>query len=948
MDPFKSESSADETEVSSLEAARNRRKAGAMLGRYVLLDELGRGGMSVVYVAYDPELDRRVALKVVRGDKLTLAHRARLHREAQALARLSHPNVVTVFDVGDLDDDTFVAMELVEGMDLRVWQKQPRTWREVVRVMVTAGRGLAAAHAAGIVHRDVKPHNILIGTSGVVKLVDFGLARDLGDRSNPDTSSEIDPAAHGLEDSGSHSISESASKHLETITQAGHVVGTPAYMPPEQRARKPEADERSDQFSFCVTLYEALYRQRPYQISRKELLDRGELLTKVDRPGVEPRTLAQPPPADSDVPAWLRKVVLRGLAAEPRHRYPSVEALLVDLDRDPERARRRVLIGAAAAVAVAGTAAFVTWKMAHAPAAAPVCSDGTERVAQVWGPGARDAIARGAERLKVGWADGAVAAFSDGVDRWADGWKTMHLEACTATRVRGEQSEEALDLRMACLDRRLREMGALVGVMRDADVATLRNAGDAVANLPPVADCGDVAALRAVTRAPSDPTTAKKVDALDGELARLSALYAVGNVSKTLELADRVIAEARTVGYAPTLARALYWRGRAIADRDGGPEAEAAFDETFAAALGAGDDKMAADAAARISQEELWAPRLPDFERWSRIAHALSARVGATDLVLWIDQLDCMANFWTGKMITRLACLRDVAARRDKANLPSEWLMTTLGVAASEAGDFSGSIGWLERGVQMAASENGADHPRTLEMRAYLCHGLNELGDYARSAKECGDALEKLEKVAPDDKQLIARLEDYVGEAEAQQGHVDRARPLLEAAIADGDDEIKSDAHASLGDLAGARGDLEGSVAARRTALEEAVKQLEPFNPHHPNIIGTRHELGAALLAAGKPDEAAAELTKADAEVDVTEISPLELAQIRFARAKAVAAMHAPDLALARRLAESARDLYTRNGPDTQRWRGMRDEVDAWLAGLEKPRGPGVAPSPLR
>jgi tRNA A-37 threonylcarbamoyl transferase component Bud32/tetratricopeptide (TPR) repeat protein len=948
MAPLPSESSADadETEVSSQEAARNRRKAGALLGRYVMLDELGRGGMSVVYIAYDPQLDRRVALKVVRGDKLTLAHRARLHREAQALARLSHPNVVTVFDVGDLEDDTFVAMELVEGMDLRAWQKQPRSWREVVRVMVAAGRGLAAAHAAGIVHRDVKPHNILIGTSGVVKLVDFGLARDLGDRSSPDASSDIDPNA--LEDSGSHSISESASKHLETITQAGHVVGTPAYMPPEQRARKPEADERSDQFSFCVTLYEALYRQRPYQISKKELLDRGELLTKVDRPGVEPRTLAQPPPENSDVPAWLRKVVLRGLAAEPRHRYPTVEALLLELDRDPERTRRRVMIGAGAAVAVAGAAAFVTWKMAHAPAAAPVCSDGAERVAAVWGPAARDDIAHDAQRLKIGWGDGAVAAFGEGVDRWTDGWKAMHLQACEATKVRGEQSEEALDLRMACLDRRLREMGALVGVMREADVAALRNAGDAVANLPPVSDCSDVAALRSVTRAPSDPAVAKKVDTLDGDLARLSALYAVGNVTKTLELADRVIADARAVGYAPTLARALYWRGRAIADRDGGPEAESAFDEVFSAALGAGDDKMAADAAARVSQEELWSGHLPDFQRWSRIGHALSTRVGATDLVLWIDQLDCMSGFYTGKMMTRLACLREVAAKRDKANLPSEWLNTTLGVAASEAGDFSGAIGWLERGVQMAAAEDGADHPRTLEMRAYLCHGLNELGDYARSAKECSDALDKLKRVAPDDKQLIARLEEYVGDAEAQQGHADRARPLLEAALADGDDEIKSDAHAALGDLAGARGDLEGNVTARRTALDETIKGLEQYNPHHPNIIGSRHELGAALLAAGHADEAAAVLAKADAEVDVTEISPLELASLRFARAKAVAAMHAPDLALARRLAESARDLYVRNAPDTGRFRVLRDEVDAWLAALAKLPATGVAQAPTR
>ena len=164
-------------------ATSEQRAQPTMLGRYVVLNELGRGGMSVVYAAYDPELDRRVALKVVRADQLSEAHRARLHREAQALARLSHASVVTVFDVGDIINDTFVAMELVEGMSLREWMKQPRTWREVVRVIVAAGRGLAAAHAAGIVHRDVKPDNIVIAANGAVKLVDFGLARDLGDKS---------------------------------------------------------------------------------------------------------------------------------------------------------------------------------------------------------------------------------------------------------------------------------------------------------------------------------------------------------------------------------------------------------------------------------------------------------------------------------------------------------------------------------------------------------------------------------------------------------------------------------------------------------------------------------------------------------------------------------------------------------------------------------------------
>src|SRR5262249_54519010 len=165
------------------------------------------------------------------GEQLTEAHRARLHREAQALARLSHPSVVTVFDVGDLAADTFVAMELVDGMSLRQWIKAPRTWREVVKVIVAAGRGLAAAHAAGIVHRDVKPDNIVLATNGAVKLVDFGLARDLGDRSI-DSSDQVsaDFPVHDTDEtsaSGSGSMTSSSSgsaRPLEAITQAGHIV----------------------------------------------------------------------------------------------------------------------------------------------------------------------------------------------------------------------------------------------------------------------------------------------------------------------------------------------------------------------------------------------------------------------------------------------------------------------------------------------------------------------------------------------------------------------------------------------------------------------------------------------------------------------------------------------------------------------------------------------------
>ncbi|NVB81618.1 MAG: serine/threonine protein kinase [Kofleriaceae bacterium] len=935
----------DEPTETSAELAQDRerqRRVGSMLGRYVVLSELGRGGMSVVYVAYDPQLDRRVALKVVRGDKLTEAYRARLHREAQALARLSHPSVVTVFDVGDIEDDTFVAMELVEGKTLREWWRQEaRTWREIIQVMIAAGRGLAAAHAAGIVHRDIKPDNIVVSDAGLVKLVDFGLARDLGDRS-VDSVDGPSGESHDPGDSGSDLVSAAGSlggsssstlRPLEQITAYGHVVGTPAYMPPEQRGRAVDADERSDQFSFCVTLYEALYKQRPFKATKKMVLDPQEQLTVADKPGLTPRTLAAPPPAKSDVPAWLQKVVERGLAAEKSHRYDSVADLLRELERDPERTRRRILVGGASLVGVATIATLATWRLVSSSprASAPSCGTGDDRVAAVWNAGKRAALDKAAAKAGVPWAPTAVGTFAERVDSYATQWKAMYLDSCQATRVRNVQSPEALDLRSACLDHRLADLGALVDVMADANVDALRKAGEVVANLPPVSDCADVRALRQVVRRPTDAATVKRLDAIDGELSRVTALYAIGDANKSIALVDRVVAEARTVGYAPALAQALYWRGRAVADRDGGADAQAAFNETLAAALTSGDDRLAADACARLAQESLWAGELPEFRRWSAVAHALADRSHVAEVGMFVDQLECMSNHFTGRVRTRLTCLKDLAARRDAAGKQSEWLVTTLGLAATEAGELTEAIRWLERGVELARTENGADHPRTLEMRAYLCHGLNELGDYKRSATECSDALDRLLESAPDDKALVARLQLYLGQAERELEHVARARQLFEAVAASGDEELQIEAKTDLADLSKARGDVTNSVAQRREALAETIAVFEKYNPKHPNIVGTRHELGAALLAQGDAAGAVKELSQANADADPDEVNPLELVRLRFALAQAIVAAKGNG-AKAHELAAGAIELHRKVAPSSARFAAERKDMETWLA----------------
>ena len=263
---------------------------GESLGRYVVLGLLGRGGMGEVYAAYDPELDRKIAVKLLRagGGTGTIGSdgRTRLLREAQAIARLSHPNVVVVYDVGTFKESIFIAMEFVEGNTIGYWlQAADHKWREVLDVYLAAGRGLAAAHEAGLVHRDFKPENVMLTTAGQVRVMDFGLARvQAGVADDPAAEDPVEVAARAaalattlggvLDDrtmklgSGTRSrpAAFSSSGHVLALklTQTGAILGTPAYMAPEQLEGR-RSDGQADQFSFCVALYRALYGAHPFR-----------------------------------------------------------------------------------------------------------------------------------------------------------------------------------------------------------------------------------------------------------------------------------------------------------------------------------------------------------------------------------------------------------------------------------------------------------------------------------------------------------------------------------------------------------------------------------------------------------------------------------------------------------------------------------------------------------
>jgi serine/threonine protein kinase len=290
---------------------------GAPVDRYLIVDELGAGGMGVVYRAYDPDLGRLIALKLVRAGASSRAT-VRLVREARAIARLAHPNVVNVHDVGELDaGQVFIAMELVEGQRLRDWLSAPRLLREIVDVFLQAARGLDAAHEAGLVHRDFKPDNVLVGADGRVRVVDFGLAREWRDEeSDEESDDDLDeaPTAVLAEGTRTRDAGDSTGDLARSITPTGAAVGTPRYMAPEQHQGK-DCDARADQFAWAVAFYEALAHQRPFQGAGKDLR-RHVVAGKL-----------RPVPDAAGVPAWLARLVERALAADPgahrrAHRRP--------------------------------------------------------------------------------------------------------------------------------------------------------------------------------------------------------------------------------------------------------------------------------------------------------------------------------------------------------------------------------------------------------------------------------------------------------------------------------------------------------------------------------------------------------------------------------------------------------------------------------------------------
>jgi tetratricopeptide (TPR) repeat protein/predicted Ser/Thr protein kinase len=705
----------DEGEVAKAMGKESRLAKGAALGRYVILGLIGRGGMGEVYAAFDPELDRKIAIKLLRArptaDGASSQGRTRLLREAQAIARLSHPNVVVVYDVGTFEDSVFIAMEFVEGHTLAYWlHAGGHKQREVLEMFSAAGRGLAAAHAAGIVHRDFKPENVMITKDGQVRVMDFGLARQLDHLDQLDeepTEQTAGPAAAG---------------YLGVrLTQTGAILGTPAYMAPEQFGGM-ACDARTDQFSFCVALYEGLYGARPFRGD-----DPLTLMANVIAGAIAE------PPADARVPGWMRKLLLRGLSPAPADRHPSMTDLLAALARDPARARRRWL-AAAGGIAIAAAAAAGAERVNHGRRM--ICAGGGERVAQVWGLAQRGAVAQAFASSGNRHAAEALAGASTLLDRYAGRWTEMYGESCAATHIRGEQSAEVLDLRTECLNQRLSSVRALTDALAHADSAMVDNAVVAAGALPALDRCADVAMLRSVIQPPDDPAKRAQVAALREQVSALTTQSLLGSCARAAVEATKVVEAAVATGYRPLEAEARYMLG-SFGDVCLEPTTSIRELENAAyAAEASRHDEIAISSAAILGM--LYTDRVKDLpfaRHWTRYGDAVLARFpGHPILESWMATARSQVARLEGRDEDSLRDIELALALKQKVlgdEHPDVAVgQSNVGVALHDLGRPADAVPLMTRAVATFRKLGGEDNGRLAVALADLGEVLTELGRY--------------------------------------------------------------------------------------------------------------------------------------------------------------------------------------------------------------------------
>ena len=811
----------------SYDGAPAIRDAPRYIDRFVILGRLGEGAMGVVYSAFDPDLDRKVALKLLRNPddpRRTARLQTRFTREARAMARLSHPNVVAVYEVGLFRGEVFIAMEFVRGMTLRDWlAAQPRSPFEALEVFIQAGRGLAAAHDAGLIHRDFKPDNVLIGDDGRVRVSDFGLVRkiggdDLDDLEEPDAALAADPGAPDL----------AAAKHL---TRTGEFVGTPAYMALEQMLGV-DVGPRSDQFSFCVALYEALYGHRPFRA-----LTVAEIVMAIRFGEIAA------PPSNSRVPPWLRRIVLRGLACDPEERWPSMQALLAALVDGTRGGRGRWIAAGAASIAIISA----LWLGARDPGPAP-CTGGPRELAEIWSPAQAQRLTAAFRSTGVPAAERAGRRVAAGLDRYATAWKSLHHEVCAATTLRGEQSHELLDLRMGCLRERRSELGALVQQFLDADGGLVARADQAVAQLVPLAACNDAVALGAAPRLQDD-----EAPRLLARLAETRALTSVGRDREATQRAAGLVSAATALASKPLLAEALIVHGRSLRGLAEYRPAEDAFKRAWWSALGSLQQGVAFDAALQLAGlTGLDQLRLDVGAAWAQDAAALAQAPGVA------EEGRIALHMVLGRLAAERAEHEEARLRYAEARMRASALDPNhavvhevdfqLALLTEQEGRYVEAERRYRESLGARITHIGAEHPDIARHRLRLGGILMYLRRFDESQVELDRGRLLLERHYGPRNADVARAWHLAAQLELFRENYMQALAIARHALNAREDGPLDLATTKLLRDVGIAYEYTGRYAEARAAYEREIAGLERiYGPDHPNVATSLTNLGNVL-----------------------------------------------------------------------------------------------------
>ncbi|MEM7155305.1 MAG: serine/threonine-protein kinase [Myxococcota bacterium] len=778
------------------------------LGRYLLLEPLGMGGMGMVYAAYDPQLDRKLAIKLVRplaGE----SGPARLLREAQAMARLSHPNVVTVHDVGTVDHQVFMAMEFIDGDSLRLWTLQrERSWRDILGVVIEAGRGLAAAHDHGLVHRDFKPDNVMIRRDGRVVVLDFGLVRAGGH-------DDLEPAF----------VSPAPDGFLETtpfdgLTKAGALLGTPAYMAPEQLSGCP-ADARSDQFSFCVTLHEALYGECPFPGDNAAELAAAILAGEL-----------RPEPRSSDVPRWVRALLLRGLAVEPSKRFGSMDELLNRLSRDPWR-RRRVFIAAGVAAGLALLTTFTSTTLAHQRADRIVdqCNTEGQEIDEVWNDDARARLRHAFMETGSSFAEASHERMSAWLDPWTARWARDRTQLCLQAR-RDEGLEPAkLQMATTCFDEQREQLAVMLEVFGDANVDMVAGAAKAAANFSQLESCADERAMAQRPVIPERLHQDPRLSKVREQLARSSALRDAGDYWGGGALAQQAVSTAMTLEWPPLEAEARIAVADAHSELGRYAEVLEQLRTAFKLALASGSDPLAARAATMLLRVQGYhLTRIDEALQWADVAEGLLERLGR------MDGLD--AAQWANNV----ALVHEVD------------------------GDYESSELWHHRALGLRQKVLSDDHPEA-------AHSYANLGNLALWRQEVDDATrwhrralrvrsESLGPGHPD----VARSHSSIGRVHLARGELDEALRYFQSGYDILDKSVGGHHRVAariLDDIGRAQLQRGEPTTALRHFEQAARVQRALLGPQHHETAQTTFDIGRALLAQGHYEPAFTRMNEA-------------------------------------------------------------------------------------